>query len=266
MKVNCWIKIPRILPLLLVLLLPAFIATGCKTQKKAVAVIDNSAVDKEDKKQVFKAIDDSRVEFEYLSTAASCNYDGSAGSYNFNVNIRMQRNEKIWMSVSVLFLEAARIYITKDSVHIINYLENYAISRNINFLAQYTGQKLTVGQLQDLLVGNSIIPHDENTSYVYADARPKATSRVGQYLFIEEFHYEYLRPTKTKADEANSNNKMELEYDDFTQLNGRLLPQFIKVFAVTNTQVLNATLKYSDISTETISNWPFKIPAKYERK
>jgi len=266
MKVYFSTKTARLLPIILVLLLPAMFLASCKSKKAVVNAIDNSSVNREDKKQVFKAINDNRFEFEYLASSASCNYEGTAGKYNFNVSLRMQRNEKIWMSVSVFFIEAARIYITKDSVHIINYLENYSISRSISFLTQYTGQKLTVGQIQDIMVGNSVVTHDVNSSYVYADGRPRITTRMGQYLFAEEYHYEYFRPTKIKGDEATTNNKMELEYDEFIQVNNRLIPNFLKLLAVTNTQTISATLKYSDISTETISNWPFKIPAKYERK
>lgn len=266
MKVYFSTKTARLLPFMLVLFLPMLFSASCKSKKMVVAAIDNTNVNREDKKQVFKAIDDNRFEFDYLSSSASCNYEGTAGKYNFNVSVRMQRNEKIWMSVSIFFIEAARIYITKDSVHIINYLENYSISRNIDFLAQYTGQKLTVGQLQDIMVGNSIITHDAGSSYVYADGRPRITTRMGQYLFVEEYHYEYFRPTKVNGDEAAASNKMELEYDEFIQVNNRLLPNFLKLLAVTNTQNISATLKYSDISTETITNWPFKIPAKYERK
>lgn len=266
MRVNFLNNEALKLPLILMLLV-TLSATSCRSKKAATTVIDNSAVNKEDKKQVFKAIQANRFEFEYFSGKANCLYKDNKNKYSFNMSIRMQRDEKIWMSASAFFFEAARVLITKDSVHIINYINKEVISRNINFVSQYLGTKLTIGQIQDVLVGNSILEHNtQSSSYVFADERPTITTRLNQYLFKEIFHYEHFRPTFVKGDETGSPNKIDLEYKDFLQVNNRMLPQFAKVVAVTNNNTITSTLKYSDISTEEIKSWPFNIPAKYERK
>ncbi len=268
MKVNFLIKKHLFkLPLLLLFVLPVLVTTSCRSKKKAVAAIDNSNVNKDDKKQVFKAIKTNRFNFEYFSAKSSCTFRDKKNKYSFNLNIRMKRDKKIWMSASALFFEVARVLITKDSVHIINYYEKSVTSRSISLMHQYLGTKLTLGQIQDVLVGNSILEHDVNTSsYVLSDERPTVTTRIKQYLFNEIFHYEHFRPTFVKGDERGSVNKIDLEYKEFTQVNNRLIPQFAKVVAVTNNNTITATLKYSDISTEEVKNWPFKIPAKYARK
>lgn len=268
MKVNFLIKpASRTFPFLLLFVLPMFFATSCRSTKEVAKAIDNSNVDKTDKKQVFKAIEKNRFEFNYFSTSASCNYRDKQNKYSFTLDIRMKRDEKIWMSASALFFQAARVLITKDSVHIINYFDKSVTSRSINFISQYIGQKLTIGQIQDVLVGNSIVEHKEEiSSYVLSDDRPTVITRLNQFLFNEIFHYEHFRPTYVKGDETGSVNKVDLEYKDFVQVNNRLVPQFAKVVAVTNNNAITATLKYSDISTEEIKNWPFSIPASYERK
>lgn len=268
MKVNFPTKQTAFkLPLLLLFILPALLTTSCRSKKKVVSVIDNAAVNKDDKKQVFRAIKANRFEFEYFSAKSGCNYRDKSNKYSFNLNIRMKKDEKIWMSASALFFEVARVMITKDSIHIINYFDKSVTSRGINFISQYLGTKLTIGQIQDVLVGNSILEHKANTSsYVLSDARPTVTTRINQYLFNEIFHYEHFRPTFVKGNETGSVNKIDVEYKEFTQVNNRLVPQFAKVVAVTNNNTITATLKYSDISTEEIKNWPFRIPAKYARK
>lgn len=259
---NTLFKLP-----ILLLLITSVAVSSCRSKKKVVQAIDNSNVNKDDKRQVFKAIKANRFEFEYFSAKASCNYTDKKNKYNFNLSIRMQRDEKIWMSASFLFFEVARVLITKDSVHVINYTDKSAMSRSIKFMSQYLGTQLTLGQIQDVLVGNSIIEHDPNiSSYILNDGRPTVTTRIKQYLFNEIFHYEHFRPTFVKGDQTGSKNKIDLEYKDFTQVNNRLIPQFAKVVAVTNTNLITTTLKYSDISTEEVKNWPFRIPAKYARK
>jgi len=236
--------------------MPALLFTSCRSKKKAIAAINNSAVNKEDKKQVFKAIKANRFEFEYFSAKAACGYRDKKNKYSFNLNIRMQKGEKIWLSASALFFEVGRVLITKDSIHIINYFDKSVTNRSINFVSQYLGTKLTINQIQDVLVGNSILEHTASiSSYVLNDARPTVT-----------FHYENFRPTFVKGDQTGSVNKIDIEYKDFTSINNRLIPQFAKVVAATHNNKITTTLKYSDISTEEVKNWPFKIPAKYARK
>lgn len=268
MKVNFQSKYIGSKSLLVLLFIAsALTATSCRSKKAAIEATDNLSVNKEDKKQVFNAIKANRFEFEYFSAKAGCQYRDNNNKYSFNLNIRMQKDEKIWMSASALFFEVARVLITKDSIHIINYFDKSITSKSLAFVGNYLGTSLTIGQMQDLLVGNSIIEHDNNvSSYVLSDERPTITSRINQYLFNEVFHYEYFRPTFVKGDQTGSPNKIDIEYKDFLQVSNRMVPQFAKVVAVTNNNRITATLKYSDISTEEVKNWPFNIPASYERK
>lgn len=253
--------------LFLLLIASCLLAVSCRSKKAVIQAADNSNVDKNNKEQVFKAIKANRFEFEYFSAKASCQYKDVNNKYSFNLSIRMKKDEKIWLSASYLFFEVARVLITKDSIQIINYAKGEAMSRSINFVSSYLGTKLTLGQIQDVMLGNSILEHNSNmSSYVLSDERPTITSRINQYLFNEIFHYEYFRPTFVKGNQTGAENKIDIEYKDFLQVNNRMLPQFAKVVAVTNNNVITATLKYSDISTEEVKNWPFNIPASYERK
>jgi hypothetical protein len=240
------------------------LSTSCKSKKKLATTVDNSNVNCEVKNDVFKAIKNNRCEFQYFTTSASCDYSGSP--VPLTVNIRMERNKKIWMSVSAIFFEVARVMITEDSVHIINYSEKYAMSRKIDFVAAYIGTPLTIGQIQDVLVGNSILAHDINSTSECTADEVAITTRVKQFMLNEVFGKQYYRPTKINADESGTSNTLEVIYSEFGELNARLMPYKVNIAAVTNMQHMKAILKYSDISTQTITDWPFRIPANYERK
>ncbi len=264
MKANFQINIRTAYPVLILLLVLSLGATSCKSKKSITKPKDNSTVNLDNKTEVFDAIKNNRYEFEYFAANATCDYSGSP--VPISINMRMQRGQKIWMSASAIFFEIARVLITPDSVHIINYNDKTITSRKIDFIAAYTGTPLTINQIQDALVGNSILTHDENSSYENAAEALKITTRIKQFLLVEAFNTETLRPVKINADEAGTANKLEVIYSDFVEQNSRILPSLVSLSAVTNTQQMKASLKYSDISTLTITDWPFKIPAKYERK
>lgn len=243
-------------------------SSSCRSKKiqSAACLPDNAGVNKEAKKEVFKSVESNRFEFEYFSANASGDFSDGTSEYGLNASVRMQRNEKVWISVSFLFLEAARILIDKDSVYILNYLEKSATVRSLDFVGTFLGTQLTIGQIQDVLVGNSVLQHDGNSSLDNSENQLKITTRIKQYLFDEIINAQNFRPTKVNATETGGKNKLDLQYDDYTQLNCRLLPQKVQLLAVTNTSTISASLNYSDISTEPVTSWPFNIPAKYERK
>ncbi|KAB2918024.1 MAG: DUF4292 domain-containing protein [Bacteroidetes bacterium] len=264
MKVNFQINSRSAYPILLLLLVISLGATSCRSKKSISKAPNNTVVNRDNKTEVFSAIKNNRFEFEYFSANAVCDYSGSP--VPISVNVRMQRGQKIWMSASAIFFEVARVLITPDSVHIINYSEKTITSRKIDFIAAYTGTPLTIDQIQDALVGNSILTHDNNSSYENTDEAMKITTRIKQFLLVEAFNTGTFRPVKINADEAGTSNKLEVIYSDFVEQNSRILPSLVSLNAVTNTQQMKASLKYSDISTLTITDWPFKIPAKYEHK
>lgn len=265
MKANFPINLTINRFLLPVILLISLTAVSCRSKKSAVSGIDNSKVNLEVKQEVFAAIDSNRMDFEFLQASANCDY--SASVVPLDVSLRMERNKTIWVSVTAVIFEAARILITEDSVHIVNYPENWAMSRPLSFMSQYVGTTLTVGQIQDLLIGNSVITHDAATALEQVpDKTLLLTSRLKQFLFYETIHHELFRPTEIKGDENPGTQEVKVKYDEFTEVNNRLMPQYVNLSAVTNTQNFSATLKYTDISTDPISDFPFRIPAGYERK
>jgi hypothetical protein len=264
MKVNFQTNTRTTYPILLLILLVSLGATSCKSKKSITKPVDNSAVNLDNKTEVFNAIQKNRFEFEYFSANAVCDYSGSP--VPISVSVRMQRGQKIWMAASAIFFEVARVLITPDSIHIINYNDKTITSRKIDFIAAYIGTPLTINQIQDALLGNSILTHDNNSSYENAAEQMKITTRIKQFLLVEAFNAETFRPVKINADEAGTANKLEVIYSDFVEQNSRILPSLVSLSAVTNTQQMKASLKYSDISTLTITDWPFKIPAKYEHK
>lgn len=262
---NIYYRLPGIIALLFFTLI---FSTSCRSKKiqSSVCLPDNGGVNKESKNEVFKTIEKNRFEFEYFSASANGDFSDGANEYGLNASLRMQRNEKIWISVSFLFIEAARILIDKDSVYILNYLEKSATVRSLGYVSNYLGTQLSIGQIQDALVGNSVLQHDVNSSLDNSNGQLKIITRIKQFLFDEILNPENFRPLKVNTTETGGKNKLDLEYSDYTQVNCRLLPQKVQLLAVTNTSTITASLNYSDISTEPITSWPFNIPAKYERK
>lgn len=250
----------------LILAATLIFATSCRSQKTGKGCLPNvSRTNPDVKTQVFKAVDTSRFNFEHFTASVSGNYFDGSNEYSMAISLRMKKDEKIWMSVSMLFFEVARVLIDKDSVYIIDYYNKAVTIRSLDFISNYLGTKMNIGQVQDVLVGNSILKHDNNSSLGDDKEATKVISRIGQFLFEETFNRENYRPFFVKSDQTGGENKMELTYTDYTQVNCRLIPKNLKLSAVTNTRNIRAELKYSDISTEPITNWPFTIPAKYER-
>ena len=99
------------------------------------------------------------LNFEWFAANLSGTSNFAGDRNSFGGQIRIQNGEKVWMTITALgFYEVARLLITTDSVFIYNRHEKTAIIRDYSFFKEMTGMDLTFDMLQDILLGNSVLP------------------------------------------------------------------------------------------------------------
>ena len=119
---------------------------------------------------------------------------------------------------------------------------------------------------QDLLVGNisSIIYSDkfkstiENNTYKLENNKSKLiTNNV--WVIPETY-----RISQYDIQENLIKTKVEIKYDDFHDIGGKLIPSKI-IFALSSKHNIYLEINYSDISTGEKMEFPFNISKKYDK-
>ena len=185
---------------------------------------------------------------------------------NVTLNVRMERDKAIWISVTALLgIEAARVLITPDSVKIMNRLQSEYVSKPFSYIYRYTNPGITFRMLQDILMGNI------STEMLRTDQLQIATSEDDvQVIGIKEgltFHYgvnKSNRPFTFNLVEIGKTNKLEAHYSDFAVIDGHNFPQRFTLNIEGSGTKVSSDMLYNKSEFNKSVELPFNIPSRYK--
>jgi hypothetical protein len=136
---------------------------ACKSKKLVVVNrpttnVDSAAINKENSIRAGWPLSRSKqVTFNTFSGKAKTKLDINGNSNDVTLNIRVARDQKIWISVTAIIgIEVARAQITPDSIIVVNRLQSVYLKKPFSYVYTYASRQITFKTLQALLVGNAI--------------------------------------------------------------------------------------------------------------
>lgn len=239
---------------------------SCSTNKNVSTIRNLSA------NHIIREVERNQFEFENIETKFNVNVKGD-NSIGLKGQMRMQNDSVIWISLSLkLGIEVARVIITEDSVKFINRTEKTYLSESINELKDRLPIETSLDFLQDLLIGNNI----------HFNEKYKATIEDNSYKLTSDRDTFWVTPNtfKVKRQQISavpepvegsirhfdklSDQTVIINYDNFQEINGKLLPTKI-ILDAGDIFDLNIEIDYSDIKVGEKLKFPFNISKKYSK-
>jgi len=151
--------------------------TACST-KKRVQADGTTIVDlkKRSSKYLLKKMKAKELAVEWLSARAKITYKDEAQTRKFNANIRMRKDSVIWMNIKKLSVEAFRVLITQDSIHIIDRLEKKYYIHGLDFVEEKFNFPGQFQALQTAILGNPYFFDGQKLSSTIADQQYQLTT------------------------------------------------------------------------------------------
>jgi len=186
---------------------------------------------------------------------------------NATVNIRLLKDQKIWVSVSKLGYTGAKILVTPTKVQFYNKLEKTYFDGDFSLISNWLGADLSFKQLQAVLLGETMFPL-EPTSY-------NSEILDNGYLLSPEQHnesFEYyvtINPSnfKIKSQEIAQPKLfriLNIEYDSYQAISQQLFPLLINVAMVEKTSETQIEVSFRNVSLNQDLRYPFRIPNNYK--
>lgn len=96
--------------------------------------------------------------FGTFSGKAKMHYAGMGQKQEFTANIRIQKDKIIWVNVTALggIVNVARVYITPDSIFLINYLQREAYKMHISQANKLLPAPVNFAIMQNLILGDAL--------------------------------------------------------------------------------------------------------------
>lgn len=214
------------------------------------------------------------IDFPYFSAKAKINFKNSDNDINASVSIRIRKDSLIWISlVPALGIEASRSLITKDSIFVLDRLNNQYYAYDFNSLSDKVNVTLSYTLFEAMILGN--LPFHKK-----AEDSLSRVSKEDYYLLLqkeEKMSVEnYVKVSTMKLEkiqirEKKAHKELQIVYNNFAPLNEFLFGynSLINYTYPHNAgiQSTSIAIQYNkaEISSKPL-NFPFNVPAKYTRK
>lgn len=209
-----------------------------------------------------------------LKTSGSLSVKGGGKSFSSAMQVRMVRDEVIYISLRPLLgIEAGRLVIKGDSLFVINKLQKLYMAEKVSLLT--AGVPATVGMMQDLFLGRahimgqgSLNASRQGQVEVVVDGskrivKPKAQPRDFSYAFAydEDKHILSLDVKLAKGDAAYS-----MTYGDVRRTLAGSIAHSIKFNTDVKGKPVGLEMDYDQIIWNEAVDTQFSVPANYKRQ
>lgn len=249
---------------------------SCKTipTAKPTATENNTATIPKGNKAFFSQIS-KKTDFQQVKINSKINVETGNFLPTLDAVIYIERDQKIWLNASALFLNVARAVATPEGIKAhekwnktyiesdFAYLNNLL---NVNFI-QYDA-------LQSLLIGKTFVPINEtdftleNTAngYTLTSKKPQKISVDGKSVQYQmQLHYAPNTDlSKVSIQEvAGAKNQLEVYYENWQDFGTAKFPKNVKIIikGEKNGQILIENTKFDFHKMET----PYSVPSNYKK-
>ena len=238
-----------------------FFLIGCKSKQSVATAAAN------DNTEVSKIINGhyaNEHDFKTLNIRANAKYVDEKQSQSINAEIRIKKDEIIWINIKFLGIPMAKAMITPTKVSYYEKINNTYFEGDFSMLSNWLGTDLDFSKVQNLFLGKAI---DDLT-------KDKWVSEVVEKMFklslpngsdiAKEFYFEganYLLKKETIT-QASQNRSLEIRYPSFKEEKGMFLPNEINIKAEQKDKV-TIDIEYKNTTFNENLSYPFSIPSGY---
>lgn len=255
--------------------------TSCKPHQKITQPVSKCNLDYKNAKTLTTNLKANEFHFNKFNAKLNAEIAVDSTFNSFVISLRVKKDSIIWMSISKLGIEGARVLITKDSVSFINRISNKYFKGDYSYISKLLNTQLDYEMLQSLLVGNSVAFYDEdekikpgisNCLYTLGTIRKFKLRRVmekGKEL-REPAQSIYMAPETFKISrilfyEFNPERSFDAGFYDHTKVDSTQLFPLKMHFTVKAQKNVIISIDYTKIQLNEEQSFPFKIPDNYEQ-
>lgn len=216
-------------------------------------------------KKVLDAVYANELNFKtlYSKVKTKATIDGKTQS--FTTQTRWQKNKQIWMSMTIIGIEGARVLMNKDSIKIIDKLNSRNILKPISYIQQKAYINLTFNDIEKLFLGQPILLNKSNMSLVENPTENILKSTDDRFVTVLKLDKQN-KITSIFITDKLKNQTLNADYSNFVLLGGKYFPKNRTIAIVNNTKSFNMTMEFNDLDISRELTYPFEINPKYKNE
>lgn len=243
------------------------VLSACRSKKNTQGTVEHKTPKpvKKEESRISLDMKNKQAQYRFFAAKIKSSYKDSTGKErNFTVHLKMEKDQYIWISVTALLgIEAARLYISPDTVNLLDRLNKRYLRKDFSFFSKFSSAPVSLKALQEMFVGNPMFSVPDT-----AGADTLGTQYVLKHFIESTIALLYISPENMRLSaqqliEEQRNQRLDIQYSQYKNSEGQLIPGKINVTVLAKEQV-NLSFEYQNFSFTPIEPIAFSIPASYE--
>lgn len=257
MKKNIWSN--------LILISFCMILFSCKAKKlissSSAAVSGTSALNKA---ALLDTIILHQTNFKTFTTKANTNLSIDDKSYEVTLNIRIKKDELIWISITaVAGIEVARVMITPDSLKVMDRFNDEYLKKPFSFIEEFTNPQVDYATVEALLVGNCVPLALGDKNVLVRSSSGIILSGKSKSLGFELALDKGLKPIKTSLKDDLAQQVLNVLINNFENINEIYLPSNVSIDSKSGSKQIKAQMEYNKTQLDVPLDFPFNVPKRF---
>jgi hypothetical protein len=251
------------------LVIVALVFSSCKSNK---SVVNKGVVKSISANKIIKRHNATSFDAETLDAKLRVSYSdtkkGKRTRYTFTVRLRMQKDSVIWMKGTYKILSAFRIKITPTKFSYYSPIEKRYFEGDYSLLEKMLGTKITFTQLQNLLLGQSILDLKDQKYLAEVEGRfHKLTPKKQKDLYSIFFLFNPLnfKLQKQLLEVDETKQRLRIDYDNYVSLENQLIPRKIVLNSYKGEDYTFIDISFRSLTINKEISTPYNIPEGYKR-
>lgn len=206
------------------------------------------------------------LSFSTFSGKAKCHYAGMGQKQEFTAHIRIQRDKVIWINVTSFLINVARIYITPDSIQLVNHLQREAHKMHISQANKLLPAPIDFNTMQNLIIGNALSP--SGIAVAAKDFGGSLSVQVEDPNVIQQLAYNKtdstLRSLQMRTRDARTEGM--IQYGNYEVVTGRRFATSRAINLSNEGEPFYLDMNFNGAAFDEDVEMPFSIPKNYEQK
>lgn len=277
-----------------------FVLLGFASCKTAQIVTTAEKIKPISTNRLIRKVEDNAFDYKVMAIKRiACQYQSPNEKASFRANLKSENDKQLLITLSKINVPIARLYLTPDSVKMVNYLNKTYLDEGYGYLSNILGADVDFDMVQAILSNDAFSYHQgkRNNNYKefvsYADSgmyilqsfknrklgkivRKGKEDKIDRYLkklneddFIVQ--HLYIDPNNFKIrkiviDDKTNNRKAIVDFSDFEKVGRQLYPGNINIQFKSPEKDLSMKIKLSKFSTDKNESFNFNIPERFTRK
>lgn len=188
-------------------------------------------------------------------------------NYSFTAQIKLELDKVLWMSFRKFGIEVARVYITQDSMIVLNRVERSYTHQSLEAYGRQLGFPVSLRMMQELMLGNPVL---QSSIEWCQDEKTKVTTIKGVDAMMRS--ETVLHPPQWTLDqmmltELAKNRVLSSKYKQYQPLRDNKFFSYLRTYEIAgdDDDRIFLEIQFTEIQWESPFEVQLEIPGRYQR-